>query len=60
MSITEGLASRMLSAYLLNQPRRCPFIKRILKNIQAKKIFLITAQNKATVQRKQTNCAFRT
>ena len=53
MSITQGLARRMLSAYLLYQPRRCPFIMRILKNIQAKKIFLITAQNKATVQRKQ-------
>ena len=50
MSITRGMT--IFSANLVAIP-----LLRALKNIQADKIFLITPQNEATLQRKQISKA---
>ena len=51
MSITGELTSRVFSVFSANLVV-IPFL-RTLKNIQAKKMFLITPQNEVTLQRKQ-------
>ena len=51
MSITGELTSRVFSVFSANLVA-IPFL-RTLKNIHAKKMFLITPQNEVTLQRKQ-------
>ena len=52
MSTTGGLTNSVFSAHLLCKFCAIPLLH-ALENIQAKKIFLITPQNEATIQRKQ-------